>query len=202
MDSTWLIGICSAVGGILLSLIVTTLYNKLIGLPKKWKEQRELERQEKEELMAANEERDRRIGVLEEEVGRYPIYREQSRQIQQQLENTDGEILDACKAIKEEVAANHAIMLDRLKRLENRDKNTLRSKILEEHRFFTDKIKNPMQAWSEMEHHSFFELVKDYEDLGGNDYVHSVVLPEMNRLDVILMSSHEELNKLYESRKN
>ena len=52
-----------------------------------------------------------------------------------------------------------------------------------------------------MEHHSFFKLVKDYEDLGGNDYVHEVVLPEINRLHVIPMSDLEALKELYTSRR-
>jgi hypothetical protein len=52
-----------------------------------------------------------------------------------------------------------------------------------------------------MEEHSFRELVKDYEALGGNDYVHHVVLPEINRLYVIEMTNLEELKKLYDSRK-
>lgn len=52
-----------------------------------------------------------------------------------------------------------------------------------------------------MEHHSFFELVRDYEELGGNDYVHSVVLPDMNRLNVIAMTDLKGLKELYESRR-
>jgi len=58
-----------------------------------------------------------------------------------------------------------------------------------------------MRAWTEMEHHSFFELVKDYEDLGGNDYVHSDVLPDMNRLRVIPMSDRTTLYELMHSRR-
>ena len=51
-----------------------------------------------------------------------------------------------------------------------------------------------------MEHHSFFKLVEDYESLGGNDYVHSTVLPAMNELDVISMSDSDKLKELYQSR--
>jgi hypothetical protein len=51
-----------------------------------------------------------------------------------------------------------------------------------------------------MEHHSFFKLVEDYESLGGNDYVHSVVLPAMNELDVIPMSKLDRIKELYNSR--
>ena len=51
-----------------------------------------------------------------------------------------------------------------------------------------------------MEHHAFFELVRDYEDLGGNDYVHSTVLPAMNELEVVLMSNKLRLAELMSSR--
>ena len=56
------------------------------------------------------------------------------------------------------------------------------------------------QPHFEMEHHAFFRLVEDYEDLGGNDYVHSVVVPEVNELMVIPMSDTVTLKKLYDSR--
>jgi hypothetical protein len=51
-----------------------------------------------------------------------------------------------------------------------------------------------------MEHHAFFELVRDYEDLGGNDYVHSTVLPEMNMLEVVRMDDKIRLAELMASR--
>lgn len=52
-----------------------------------------------------------------------------------------------------------------------------------------------------MEHHSFFKLVGDYEDLGGNDYVHNTILPAMNELDVIPMTDEAGLTQLFESRR-
>ena len=51
-----------------------------------------------------------------------------------------------------------------------------------------------------MERHAFFELVKDYESLGGNDYVHKVILPAMNELDVITMDNLDAVKELYDSR--
>ena len=73
--------------------------------------------------------------------------------------------------------------------------------MLDEFRLFTDEHKNPMLAWSEMEHHAFFKLVHDYEALHGNDYVHSDVIPAMNRLAVIPMSNKEALMQLMQSRR-
>lgn len=52
-----------------------------------------------------------------------------------------------------------------------------------------------------MEHHSFFKLVGDYEDLGGNDYVHHTILPAMNELDIIAMTDTAGLAQLFESRR-
>ena len=122
-------------------------------------------------------------------------------QIQAQLQNTDKELLAVCTEIKNGVKDNQNILNDRLDRLEKREKNALRQKILQEHRIFTDETTNPMRAWTEMEHHSFFELVKDYEELGGNDYVHSEVIPAMNKLRVIPMSDRTALYELMNSRK-
>ena len=38
-----------------------------------------------------------------------------------------------------------------------------------------------------MEAESYWALFGDYEDLGGDGYMHTVVQPEMNKLDVIDM---------------
>lgn len=142
-----------------------------------------------------------RIISLETAVDALPSYRSQSLQIQQQLQNTDQEILIALTDIKSGIKENQNILNTRLDRLEEREKNAIRAKLLDEFRLFTDEYKNPMKAWSEMEHHAFFKLVKDYEALKGNDYVHSEVLPAMNKLEVIPMSNKEKLLELMQSRR-
>ena len=185
--------ILGSIGTILLSLIVTFLFNYFVTLPKKIKSSKDKEEEEKKEL-------NKRIKALEEAVSKYPKYREQSLNIQETLQETDKSILDLCNAIKEDVVANREMLDTRLINLERREKNALRAKILEEYRNYTDSRKNSMLAWSEMEHHSFFELVKDYEELGGNDYVHNVIIPEVNRLDVIPMSNLKRLKEMYDGR--
>lgn len=208
---TWLITALTTVGSVVLTLTVTLLFNKLVALPKAIRDQRAAEeaaqaareeqaRVEREQLMRENRERDNRIATLQAAVDALPGYRAQSMQIQAQLQNTDREILETCMAIKEGVLENRQVLDLRLDRLERREKNALRQKILNEHRIFTDEHMNPMQALTEMEHHSFFKLVEDYEDLGGNDYVHSEVLPAMNRLRVIPMSDRNALYELMASR--
>lgn len=195
MDSIW-----PHVGSVLLSLVVTFLFNYFIGLPKKFNDAKKAEQIEKDELAAENKKRDRRIAELEEAVSHLPKYREQSKKIQEELQQADVSILEVCRVIKDEVNANRKMLDDRLKSLEKRDKNSLRDKIYKLWRTFTDPYLNPMQAWTDMEKHSFDELVKDYESLGGNDYVHSVVLPDMMRLRVIAMDNLALVEQLFQSR--
>jgi hypothetical protein len=197
---SWLLNILGAAGSVILSLTVTFVFNKLVGLPKELKKQKEAEAQKEAQLKQENQARDAKIAALEKQMDALPGYRNQSIQIQQQLQNADKEILGLCSAIKDSVKENQDVLNYRLDRLEKREKNTYRAKILDEYRLFTDDRKNPMHAWSEMEHHAFFELVKDYEDLGGNDYVHSTVIPAMNELEVVLMSNKPRLAELMSSR--
>jgi hypothetical protein len=198
---SWLLNILGAAGSIVLSLTVTLLFNKVVGLPKELKKQKAEEAAKETQLEQANKDRDSKIAALEDAVNALPGYRAQSLQIQTQLQNTDKEILTICSDIKDNMLENRAILNERLDRLEKREKNAIRAKLLDEYRLFTDDTKNPMLAWSEMEHHAFFELVRDYEDLKGNDYVHSVVIPAMNELVVIPMSDKQSLLKLMNSRR-
>ena len=193
-------GILSTVGSILLSLVVTFLFNYFIGLPKKFKDAKKAEQAEKDELAEANRKRDRRLDKLEETVDNLPKYREQSLKIQEELKSADVDIKGICNTIRNEVNANGQMLDTRLKSLENREKNTLRDKIYQLWRTFTDERWNPMQAWTDMEKHSFDELVKDYESLGGNDYVHKVILPDMIKLKIITMDNLTLVKQLYESR--
>ena len=197
----WLITVLSSIGTLLVSLTVTLIFNKLVALPKELKKQKEAEKAREEQVKQENKARDAKIAELEKAVNALPGYRAQSLQIQAQLQNTDKEILAACNEIKNSVLNNQASLDNRLDRLEKREKNAIRAKLLDEYRLFTDASKNPMLAWSEMEHHAFFELVKDYEDLKGNDYVHSTVIPAVNELRVIPMSDKVALAELMASRK-
>ena len=184
----------------LASLLVTFIFNKVAGIPKELKKQRESDRKRIANIEETVEKMEERLAKVEEAVGHYPEYRAQSLKIQDQLEQTDNHILEVCDSIKSAVIANGERIDKRLGDLERREKNALRAKILDEYRLYTDERKNPMKAWSEMEHHSFFKLVEDYESLGGNDYVHGTIIPAMNELDVISMSDPDKLKELYQSR--
>lgn len=210
MDQLWTAIITTACT-VAVSLVVTYLFNKLSGVPKKLSDEKKAREQKMtclEQKNAALEtkvetlttELGTRLTAVEEAVGHYPEYRAQSLQIQQQLKEADTGILDVCRAIKEDVVANRIMLDTRLKSLEDREKNALREKIYHLWRTFTDLNLNPMQAWTDMERHSFNELIKDYESLGGNDYVHKVIIPAMARLNVVYMEDLEAVKELFGSR--
>lgn len=211
MDQLWTAIITTACT-VAASLLVTYLFNKLSGVPKRLSDEKKAREQKivsLEQKNAALETKietittdlTARVVVVEECVSHYPEYRAQSLAIQQQLRDADTGILDVCKAIKDEVQTNRNLLDTRLKSLESREKNALRDKIYKHWRTFTNINLNPRQAWTDMEQHTFMELVRDYESLGGNDFVHKVILPEMSRLDVIYYADDlDAIKDLFDSR--
>lgn len=185
---------------VVITLIITLIFNKLVGLPKMAKKHREAERLEKERQANEDKIRDKKIATLEAAVASLPGYREQSLQIQQQLQAADTTILATCQQIQAGVTESNRVLNARLDKLEKREKNALREKILREYRLMCSDALNEMHAWSEMEAHAFFALVRDYEELGGNDYVHSVVLPAVNELEVIPMTDVDRLAEMFRRR--
>ena len=188
MDGIWTAVISTAVT-VFVSLLVTFIFNKVSGMPAEIKKQKKEQQQKITNL-------ETRIETVEEAVSHYPEYRAQSLKIQRELQCKDESILSVCEKI-EKIGQK---LDDRLIELERREKNSLRAKILNEYRLYTNERKNPMKDWTEMEHHSFFKLVEDYESLGGNDYVHGTILPAMNELDVIPMDRLTKIKELYDSR--
>ena len=193
--------IWATIYSVLITLTVTFIFNYFVGLPKKIRSDKEQDKKIINNLILRIDSQEQSIKELQEIVDNLPKYREQSLQIQAELKEADVSVKELCETIKNEVVENRKEVMQKLDRLEEREKNALRAKILEEHRFYTDEQRNPLKAWSEMEEHSFRKLVEDYEVLGGNDYVHEIVLPDMNRLDVISMQDLIRLKELYDSRK-
>ena len=126
----WVITVLDRIWPVLLTLTVTLIFNKAVGFPKELKKQREEEAQREVDLEEANQERDRKIAALETAVNALPGYRQQSLQIQAQLQNTDREILAKCNDIKNSVKENQDVLNYRLDRLEKREKSTYRAKIM------------------------------------------------------------------------
>ena len=196
MPNVWAT-ICS----VLITLTVTFIFNYFVGLPKKIRSDKEQDKKIVNNLILRMDSQEQNIQKLQEAVDKLPQYREQSIKIQKELKDADVSIVELCEVIKSEVMENRKEVLCKLERLEAREKNALRAKILEEHRLYTDESINPMKAWSEMEEHSFRKLLEDYEALGGNDYVHDIVIPDMNHLNVVPMSNVIKLKELYDSRR-
>ena len=193
--------IWATIYSVLITLTVTFIFNYFVGLPKKIRSDKEQDKKIINNLILRMDSQEQNIKKLQDAVNKLPQYREQSLKIQAELKDADVSIAELCETIKNEVVENRKEDMQKLNRLEEREKNALRAKILEEHRFYTDEQRNPLKAWSEMEEHSFRKLVEDYEALGGNDYVHEIVLPDMNLLDVISMQDSIRLKELYDSRK-
>lgn len=191
---TWLLNILVSMGTLILTLTVTLIFNKITGLPNVFKNYKKAVKAKEEQINKENSARDSKISLLEMAVN-------DLSEIQTQLQKTDTDILTACSEIKNKVIENQKSLDERLDRLEKREKNAIRAKLISEYRLFTDESKNPMLAWSEMEYHAFFELVKDYEDLHGNDYIHSTVIPAMNKLDIVQVSDRQAFLQLMNSRK-
>ena len=210
MDGIWTAVISTAIT-VFVSLLVTFIFNKVSGIPAEMKKQKQAQQDKIDDLECTLNKMNTRLAAVEEAVGHYPEYRAQSLEIQKQLKQADTAIVELCREIKDDVVSNRQLLNnsmselansidERLSSLESREKNSLRAKILNEYRLYTDERKNPMLAWTEMEHHSFFKLVEDYESLGGNDYVHKTILPAMNELDVIPIDELSKIKDLYNSR--
>lgn len=73
-------------------------------------------------------------------------------------------------------------------------------RLLQSYRYYANKEHNPMQAWTELEKDAFFKLFGNYEDAGGDGFMHTVVQPEMNKLTVIPMHETADIAELMTSR--
>lgn len=126
----------------------------------------------------AEKKRDEQLQEALDGVHKYPEYRQQSIEIQKMLEEQMEMIREALE--------DHTKRLAKMEEDSNRrDRNKLRDILLQNYRYYTNKERNPSQTWSRMESEAFWELFKDYERAGGNGYMHSDVLPAMERLTVV-----------------
>lgn len=142
----------------------------------------------------AEREKDGRIHKVIEQVEQYPKWRQQSLEIQRQF-------TDAINELKESQERQNARLEKMEKDGQQRELNKLRDRILQSYRYYTSIEKNPLKSWSVMEADAFWRMFGDYEDLGGNGYVHSDVQPAMNSLLVVQMDDTERICELMHSRK-
>lgn len=126
-------------------------------------------------------------------------YRDQSRELRNNIRNDNLESLEkssqALGSISEINASIESIRehLDTLsedtkdmRRQTNAQKlNELRDRLLQGYRYYTSNKRPNPGAWTRMEAESYWALFGDYEDLGGDGYMHTIVQPEMNKLSII-----------------
>ena len=129
-----------------------------------------------------------------ESVRKYPEYRQQSIRIQQELE-------EKIQAIMAEQAEQTKRLVQMEEDAKRRERSKLKDLLLHSYRYYTDKERNPLDAWTSMEAEAFWELFKEYEDAGGNGYIHTVVQPAMNLLKVVDIEDAASVLRLTNSRK-
>lgn len=120
------------------------------------------------ERYEAEKARDQRINEALDAVHKYPEYRAQSIKIQQTLEN---EIQTIRKTME-----RYQARLDSVEETnKRRECNKLRDRLLQSYRYYTNEETNPSKSWTKMEAEAFWGLFRDYEEAGGNGYMHSVL---------------------------
>ena len=177
----------SLFGNITISQIVVVILALVFG----WQVYRQVSKflRKKQQLLLekheTEKEKDRQLQELFEEVNKYPQYREQSRQIQQKFQNQ----IDDLKDSQEKLVSTQQDMFVSLKSLketiDKRERNKLQDKLLQSYRYYTDIKKNPEQQWTPMESQAFWDLFSDYEEVGGNGYMHTTVMPAMKLLKIV-----------------
>lgn len=142
----------------------------------------------------ADKEKDDRIQKVIDQAEKYPQWHQQSVEYQKQYANNFREL-------KEQIEAQQK----KLEKIEEdkraRDRNGMQDRLLQSYRYYTSKKHNPLQAWSEMEATAFWAIFTDYEDAGGNGYMHSEVQPAMKLLEKIPMHEKERIAELMNSRR-
>lgn len=141
----------------------------------------------------AEQEKDEKLQKALNSINEQSKYHEQDVESRKRLESE----IQGLKAAVEEHTK-------RLEKMENdskkREINKLRNTLLQNYKYYTDKSKNPLQAWTQMESEAFWDLFGDYEDMGGDGYMHSEVQPKMQLLTVIEMHDVENISGLMNSR--
>lgn len=144
---------------------------------------------EQQKKTKQEEEYKKKIDEAWNETQKYPMYRAQSIQIQSDLETKISGVRDEESNIMKEIKK----ISDRIAKMEEgareREKNRLRDLLIKYYKHYTSLEANPSQSWTDMEKMSYDALLKDYEELGGNDYIHLTVDPAMKELNVIYMTT-------------
>ena len=166
---------------VVLILAITFCYKGYKQFSKFLENKKELAIQKHE----AEKEKDAQLKLALEEVAKYPQYREQSRKIQQEFRQEIDELKTSQQTLVDTQQSIQETLKDMQEKRDKREKNKLRDKLLQNYRYYTDVKRNPEQSWTKMESEAFWELFGDYEDMGGDGYMHTIVQPAMNTLKII-----------------
>lgn len=138
-------------------------------------------------------------------VRQMPQYRADSIKIRGQLEQKIADVRNEVNDKFDDVTKKFDAVMDRINAMDaenkKRARNQIREELMQGHRMFTDPTRNPMKAWSSLEHDSWFARYDDYLECGGNGDMQYRICPEMNNLDIIHMDDTEKLYDLMHSRK-
>lgn len=126
----------------------------------------------------SEKEKNEQLKTCLDQVKKYPEYRQQSIEMQKHFQTE----IDGLK--KSQIETTECLKQMEEKQ-ERRERNKLRDKLLQSYRYYTDENRNPSQTWTRMESEAFWELFRDYEDMNGDGYIHTVVQPAMNLLKVV-----------------
>lgn len=88
-----------------------------------------------------------------------------------------------------ELKGMYTDITDRLTQMEEltnrRERNKIRDRLLHNYRYYTNPESNPTRSWTRMESEAFWELFSEYEEAGGDGYMHTVVMPAMQVLRIV-----------------
>lgn len=133
--------------------------------------------------------KDAKLDKALEGVEKYPVYRQQSIEVQQRLEHEIQEL----RSSQESLNRTQTEIMKRIQQMEDRinlrDRNKLRDLLLQNYRYYTNPEINPSGSWTRMEAEAFWGLFHDYEDAGGDGFMHTDVQPAMEKLHVINVQS-------------
>lgn len=134
--------------------------------------------EERQKEVKEKEDQKKKIDESWEVTRKYPAYHQESI-----------EIRDGLKSEIKEMRDDFAIIIKRLDDMEAQNKkrecSKLRDMLLQNYRYYTSEQQNPSKSWTRMEAEAFWELFREYEEAGGDGYMHTDVQPAMERLLVV-----------------
>ncbi|MCB7303115.1 hypothetical protein [Bariatricus massiliensis] len=141
----------------------------------------EEEAQEKQKLFSLIEKCENRITELE---NRQAIDSSQSDIYIQTLKESIENLSKQVTQISQKLDSTNLELLNQKKESNETKVNELRDRLLQGYRYYTCASTNPSRTWNEMEADAFWKMFRDYENRGGNGYMHTDVEPAMRKLPI------------------